>query len=501
MTEQTKTFTELQKQNQTGMEINQKIKKGPIMVALLVSGFVGLFSESALNIALGRLSQLFNVNATTIQWLATGYFLTLGILVPVTGVLIKKFTTRQMFMTAIFLSIFGTILAAISPVFGILLAGRIFQAAGLAITLPLTQNVIFTIYPPHECGGAMGIMALVILVGPALGPTLAGLILDTLSWNWIFLLTIPFLLLSLILALIYLPNVNEIRKVSIDVFSIILSTIGFGGIVYGVSTAGTAGWTSPVVLGSISLGIIALIIFALRQTKLDQPMLNLKAFQYPIFVIGMSMTFITFFNMMSMLVIIPMYMQMALLIASFTTGLVLLPGSLLNCILAPTVGRLFDKYGPRAVITPGTIFVAIGYIIFAQFGTNTAPWVIVLAFIIMMLGVGPVLGSVQTNTLNALPRQYHPDGIALTQTMQQVAGAIGIAVMVSLLSAKQNSYLATIANEPTQAVAAGSTLVFKISLLFAVINIVLSLFLKNPSTITVEQPSRKPLQPTKNYNK
>ena len=268
--------------------------------------------------------------------------------------------------------------------------------------------------------------------------------------------TIPFLLFSLIFGLIYLPNVNEIRKVSIDVLSVILSTIGFGGIVYGVSVAGDAGWTSTTVLGSIIIGLIALIIFAIRQTKMEHPMLNLKAFQYPLFVLGIIMSFITFFNMLSMLVILPMYMQMALLIASFTTGLILLPGSLLNCILAPTIGRLFDKYGPKAVITPGTILVAIGYAIYAQFGTDTALWMIVLTYIVMMLGIGAVLASVQTNTLNSLPRQYYPDGIALTQTIQQVAGAIGIAVMVSILSAKQNSYLATIANEPTQAVAAGS---------------------------------------------
>ena len=147
---------------------------------------------------LGELSQIFSVDATTIQWLATGYFLTLGILIPVTGILMQKFTTRQMFMTSILLVLIGTILAAVAPAFSVLLAGRVIQAAGLAITLPLTQNVIFTIFPPNKRGGAMGIMGLVMLAGPALGPTLAGLILDTLSWHWIFWVTIPFLLFSLI---------------------------------------------------------------------------------------------------------------------------------------------------------------------------------------------------------------------------------------------------------------------------------------------------------------
>jgi len=327
----------------------------------------------------------------------------------------------------------------------------------------------------------MGIMGLVMLAGPALGPTIAGLILDTLSWHWIFWVTLPFLLFSLIFGLLYLPNVNEIRKVSIDAVSVILSTIGFGGVVYGFSVSGDAGWTNATVLGSIIVGLAALILFSIRQTKMENPMLNLRAFKYPLFVLGVFMSFITFFNMLSMLVILPMYMQMSLLIAAFTTGLILLPGSLLNCVLAPSIGSLFDKYGPKAVIIPGTILVAIGYALYAQFGTETALWMVVVTHIFMMLGIGAVLASVQTNTLNSLPKQYYPDGIAITQTIQQVAGAIGIAVMVSIFSSKETSYLASTANELPHAAAAGTSLVFTISLVLAVINVVLSLFIKKPN--------------------
>ncbi|WP_084552433.1 DHA2 family efflux MFS transporter permease subunit [Bacillus cihuensis] len=450
------------------------------MAALLVAGFVGLFSETALNIAFTELSKIFSADPTTIQWLATGYFLTLGILIPVTGILMQKFTTRQMFMTAILLALIGAILAAVAPTFSVLLVARIIQAAGLAITLPLTQNVIFTIFPPNKRGGAMGLMGLVMLAGPALGPTVAGLILDTLTWHWIFWVTVPFLLFSLIFGQIYLTNVNEVRKVSIDTLSVILSTIAFGGIVYGFSVSGVHGWTSATVLGTIIIGLIALILFAIRQTKMETPTMNLRAFKTPLFVLGVIMSFITFFNMMSMLVILPMYMQMALLMAAFTTGLILLPGSLLNCILAPSIGKLFDKYGPKAVITPGTILVAIGYVLYSQFSTETDTWMIVVTHIVMMLGIGAVLASVQTNTLNSLPKRYYPDGIAITQTIQQVAGAIGIAVLVSVFSAKQGSYLATTANDLPQAAAVGSSLVFTIGLILAVINVVLSFFLKKP---------------------
>ena len=458
-------------------------KTGPIMAALLVAGFVGLFSETALNIALGDLSQLFGVTNTTIQWLATGYFLTLGILVPVTGILMQKFTTRQMFLTSIILTLLGTILAAAAPSFSVLLIGRVIQAAGLAINLPLTQNVIFTIFPPNKRGAAMGIMGLVMLAGPALGPTIAGLILDTLSWNWIFWVQVPFLILSLVIGIVFLPNVNETRRVAIDVLSVILSTIGFGGIVYGFSVSGELGWTSAIVLGAIIIGLLAIVLFSIRQLTMKNPMLNLRAFKYPLFTLGVFMSFITFFNMLSLLVILPLYMQLVLLIAAFTTGLVLLPGSLLNCVLAPTIGRLFDKYGPKAVITPGTILVVIGYAIYATMGTDTALWLIVVTHIVMMMGIGAVLASTQTNTLNSLPKQYYPDGIAITQTIQQVAGAVGISVMVSLLSARQESYMSTAGSDLAEATASGSSFVFTVGLVLAAINLVLSLFMKKPGEV------------------
>ncbi len=465
--------------------MTKQYKTGPIMAAMLVAGFVGLFSETALNIALGDLAKIFDVHTTTIQWLATGYFLTLAILIPVTGILMQKFTTRQMFFTSVILSLVGTVLAAMAPSFALALAGRVVQAAGLAIALPLTQNVIFTIFPPNKRGAAMGIMGLVMLAGPALGPTIAGLILDTLTWNWIFWVMVPFLLFSLIVGIKFLPNVNETRDVKIDVLSVILSTIGFGGVVYGVSSAGELGWTSTTVIVAIVIGLISVFLFCVRQIKMAVPVLNLKTFKYPAFVLGVVMSFITFYNMLSLLVILPMFMQLTLLMAAFATGLVLLPGSLLNCFFAPLIGKMFDKYGPRAVITPGTILVIVGYALYATYDGGTPVWAIVVTHIVWMLGVGMVLASTQTNTLNSLPREYYPDGIALTQTIQQVAGAIGIAVMVSLLAMRQTSLLETGIALP-EATASGASLVFIVGLILAVVNFVLSLFMKKPGHVQLK---------------
>ena len=226
--------------------MTKQFKTGPIMAALLVAGFVGLFSETALNVALGQLGEIFNVGPTTVQWLATGYFLTLGILIPVTGILMQKFTTRQMFLTSIILSLVGTILAASAPAFGVLLTGRVIQAAGLAISLPLTQSVIFTIFPPNKRGGAMGLYGLSYVSWSSIRSNISSTYFLYLSWHWIFWLTVPFLLFSLIFGIKFLPNVNEVRNVSIDAVSVILSTIGFGGVVYGFSVSGEFGWSSSL---------------------------------------------------------------------------------------------------------------------------------------------------------------------------------------------------------------------------------------------------------------
>lgn len=463
--------------------MSKQFKTGPIMVAMLVAGFVGLFSETSLNIALEQLGSIFNVGETTVQWLATGYFLTLAILIPVTGILMQKFTTRQMFFTSIILSLVGTIIAIFASVFWVVVLARVIQAAGLAISLPLTQNVIFTIFPPNKRGAAMGAMGLVMLAGPALGPTIAGFILDTLSWEWIFAVTLPFLVFSLLMGLKFIPNVNEVRKVKIDILSVILSTLAFGGIVYGVSIAGKLGWMSTTVLVALLVGIVALVLFCVRQTKMEVPVLNLKTFKYPAFILGVVMSFITFYNMLSLLVVLPMFMQGALILTAFVSGLVLLPGSLLNCILAPVIGKAFDKYGPRAVITPGTVLVVIGYALYVTYDVNTPMWAIIVTHIVWMLGVGMVLASTQTNTLNSLPREYYPDGIALTQTVQQVAGAIGIAVMISLLAATKYSEIGI---EEATATSSGANVVFIVGLVLAVINFVLSLFMKKPGHIKLK---------------
>ncbi|MET3848984.1 EmrB/QacA subfamily drug resistance transporter [Paenibacillus sp. OAE614] len=313
---------------QAQMQTEKKFKVLPIMISLLIAGFIGMFSETALNIALSDLMQVMHITPSTAQWLTTGYLLTLGILVPVSGLLLQWFTTRQLFITALSFSIVGTLIAALAPSFEFLMVARVVQAIGTGIMLPLMFNTILVIFPPEKRGGAMGIIGLVIMFAPAVGPTIAGLLIENLSWHWIFWLSLPFLILALVFGIAFMQNVSSITKPKIDLLSIALSTIGFGGIVFGFSSAGegSGGWTSTKVILSLVIGVVGLLLFGWRQLSMKQPMINLRAFKYPMFSVGVVMIFISMMIILSSMLVLPLFLQGGFGKSAFYAGLLMLPG-------------------------------------------------------------------------------------------------------------------------------------------------------------------------------
>ena len=329
----------------------------PILVSFLIAGFIGLFSETALNMALNSLIGDFGIQETTVQWLTTGYLLTLGILVPVSGLILQWFSTRQLFIVSLGFSIIGTFIAAISPTFAFLMIARVVQAIGTALMLPLMFNTILLIVPPHKRGKVMGLLGLVIMFAPAIGPTLSGLILQSLSWHWIFWISLPFFVIALIFGFYFMQNVSTLTKPKIDILSIVLSTIGFGGVVYGFSSAGGGGWGEPIVIISISVGTLALLTFIIRQLKMSQPMLNLRAFHYPMFVVGLLLVLACMMIILSSMILLPLYLQTSLALSTFAAGLLLLPGGIINGLLSPVMGSLFDRFGPKWLVIIGLVLV------------------------------------------------------------------------------------------------------------------------------------------------
>ncbi|MBB6731042.1 DHA2 family efflux MFS transporter permease subunit [Cohnella zeiphila] len=460
-----------------------KIKRGPIVVALIIGAFVAILNETLLANALPDLMKEFAVSYSTIQWLSTAYMLVIGVLVPVTAVLQLWFTTRQMFLSAMILFFVGTLISAFAPEFGVLLTGRIVQALGTGLMLPVMMNTILVIFPPEKRGGAMGLMGLVIMFAPAIGPTVSGLILDSLEWRWLFYLVLPLALFSILFAAGFLKNVSTLTKPKVDVLSILLSTIGFGGVVYGFSKSGEIGWSDPEVYWTIIVGIVALILFVWRQLLLKEPVMDLRAFKFPMFTLVTILLFVVMMTLFSTLTLLPLFMQGALLMTAFKSGLTLLPGGVVNGIMAPVSGKLFDKFGPRLLVVPGLVIVCVAIWMFTGINETTSNGYIILIHIIMMVGISAVMMPAQTTGLNQLPRNLYPHGTAIMNTLQQVSGAIGTALFISIMSNRSKDYLSK-SSDPTNPLEAAKGMVsglhsaFWIGLAIGVLALILGFFVK-----------------------
>lgn len=469
-------------QSQTG------IKPIPILIAFLIAGFVGLFSETALNMALGNLMSEFDVVSSTVQWITTGYLLTMGILIPVSALLIQWFSTRQLFVASLLFSIAGAIVSGMAPIFEVLLLGRVIQAIGTGLLIPLMFNTVLVIFPIHKRGTIMGLVGLVMMSAPAIGPATAGLIVEVLSWNWILWLLIPFLLFSLVYGLLFVQNVTTLTKPKIDVLSILLSTIGFGGIVYGFSVAGHKGWGSPVVISTLIIGIMSLIIFSSRQFKLDKPMLDLRTLKYPMFTLALLSVSATFMIILSSMILLPLYLQIGLGLTALTAGLILMPGGALNGILSPVAGRVYDMYGPKWLLTPGFIIMIIMLWLLSNVTTETTIPMAIFLHSGLMIGVTFVMMPVQTHGLNALPKNLYPDGTALINTLLQVSGSIGTALAITIMSTSQSNFLKTVADpsDPSlvsTSLTAGVQTAFILGIVLAVFGLVISFFIKSPKAV------------------
>lgn len=477
---------------------NPNVKTLPIMAALIIGAFFALLNETLLNIALTTLMHEFGITLPTVQWVATGFMLIMGIVIPISPLLMQWFTTRQLFIGTMTVFTIGTAIAAIAPTFSVLLIGRLIQAVGTGLLMPVIFNVFLLIYPPHKRGKIMGIVGLVIMFAPAIGPTLSGVIVDYLGWRFLFITVIPFTLFSILFAFKYLMNVSEVTKPKIDWLSILFSTIGFGATIYGFSSVGEseAGFLTPTVFISIIVGGIGIILFAIRQFKIDEPLMDLRVFKLPMFSHAVIMFIIIVMTMFASELILPVFMQGPMALAPAAAGMLLLPGSILNGIMSPFMGALFDKVGPRVMMIPATIVLAATMFMFSRLTADTPPWVIIVGFMLIMLSVSATMMPAETNGLNQLPKRLYPHGTAVMSTLQPLSGAIGVSVFISILNAKQASYLEGVADPTsqaslTQAMEVAVEHVYFIIFIFALITVLLSFIVYRARPVEEDTPQEE----------
>lgn len=408
-----------------------------VITLLLISAFVVILNETIMGVALPQLMTDLDITASSAQWLSTAFMLTMAVVIPITGFLLQRYNTKPVFIAAMTLFSTGTFIAAVSPGFEILLAARVVQASGTAIMMPLLFTTVMTLVPPAIRGRIIGNISIVISVAPALGPTISGLILSVLDWRWMFILVLPIAVAALIYGATKMVNVTTPISTRIDVLSVVLSAFGFGGIVFGLSNLGGA----SVVTGWVSLGIglVALAVFILRQLSLqkrDAALLDLRTFTHGTFSVSIGAVAVAMMALFGTIILLPMYAQNVLGLEPLDTGLMLLPGGLLMGLLAPTVGRLYDKNGPRVLLIAGTVATAAALWGFTLLNENSPFWWVIVGHIILSLGFALLFTPLFTSGLADLPPNLYSHGSAVLGTVQQLAGAAGTAIFVTVMASQ-----------------------------------------------------------------
>ena len=454
---------------------------------MLGAAFVVMLNETIMGVAIPSLVADLGITITAAQWLTTAFMLTLAVIIPMTGYLLQRFTTRQMFTIAMSLFSVGTLIAAAAPGFEVLLAGRIVQATGTAVMMPLLMTTIMTVVPANARGRFMGRISIVMSVAPALGPTISGFILNISTWRSLFWLVLPIAVIMLVVGNLRIKNIGETQAGRIDALSVVLSALGFGGLVFGLSLIGGAAAGGPAVqmwiaLGAGALGIAAFVWRQLVLQRTGRALLDLRTFKSPSFAIAIGLMMLMMAAMFGTLILLPLYLQDVLQLSPVTTGMMMLPGGLAMGLIAPTVGKLFDRLGPRPVVIPGSIIVSAALWALSTVTVSTQPWFIVAAHITLSIGLALMFTPLFTSALGALGPELYSHGSATVSAIQQVAGAAGTALFVTILSGR-TAELVSSGSTAVSAAAGGIQSAFQIGAALSLLVVVGAFFVRKPKTL------------------
>lgn len=455
-----------------------------VISLLLVSTFVVILNETIMGVAIPHLMHDLGITASTAQWLTTAFMLTMAVVIPVTGFLLQRLNTRPVFMLAMTTFSLGTLVAALAPGLPVLLVGRIIQAIGTAIMMPLLMTTIMTLVPPESRGKTMGNISIVISVAPAIGPTLSGIILSQLTWRWMFWLVLPIALGSLILGATRISNVATTNDAPLDVPSVILSVFGFGGLVYGLNKIGEMASNAGSVAGwaPLAVGAVALVAFIARQLWLqrkDRALLDLRTLTSRNFTLCVTALAISMMALFGTFILLPIYMQNVLGLDPLKCGLLLLPGGLIMGLMAPPVGRFYDRHGPTFLVVPGTLMASAVLWWMTTISPNTPVPALLIAHVVLSVGLALTFTPIYTAGLGSLPSKLYSHGSALVGTIQQLAGAAGAALFVALMSLQTTALLSKGLSQ-VAATAGGIRVAFVWGAVISMFAVAAAFFVKKP---------------------
>jgi DHA2 family lincomycin resistance protein-like MFS transporter len=452
-------------------------RRTPLVITLLVAAtFVVILNETILINALPRMMVDFGVTERTAQWLSTVFMLTMAAVIPVTGWFLQRVSTRTAYATAMTTFIVGTTLAVVAPAFEVLIVARVIQAAGTAVMMPLLMTTLMTVVPAHDRGRVMGNVTLAMSCAPALGPAVSGVILELGSWRLIFGVVLPIAVLVTIGGLRQLKNVGEPQKSSVSWLSVALAASGFATLVYGLSKIGTGSGSTALFIGIGALLVASFVAYQLRLQRSDAPLLDLRTLKHRTFAVSLLLMSAGFMAFLGSMILLPLYLQKLRLLSELEAGLMVMPGGLAMGILGPQVGKLYDRYGSRPLVIPGSIAMVAMLGLMSRIGTDT-PYALILALhVALMVSLAAVFTPVFTIGLGDLPPQLYSHGSSLLGTLQQVAGAIGTALLVVIMDNRAHS-LAESGSAPDDAFVGGLQWAFATGALIGVVVVLCSLVL------------------------
>ncbi|HDC9074877.1 TPA: DHA2 family efflux MFS transporter permease subunit [Staphylococcus aureus] len=446
--------------NSEEYKINEKIKKehknfifgegvsrGKILAALLFGMFIAILNQTLLNVALPKINTEFNISASTGQWLMTGFMLVNGILIPITAYLFNKYSYRKLFLVALVLFTIGSLICAISMNFPIMMVGRVLQAIGAGVLMPLGSIVIITIYPPEKRGAAMGTMGIAMILAPAIGPTLSGYIVQNYHWNVMFYGMFIIGILAILVGFVWFKLYQYTTNPKADIPGIIFSTIGFGALLYGFSEAGNKGWGSVEIETMFAIGIIFIILFVIRELRMKAPMLNLEVLKFPTFTLTTVINMVVMLSLYGGMILLPIYLQNLRGFSALDSGLLLLPGSLIMGLLGPFAGKLLDTIGLKPLAIFGIAVMTYATWELTKLNMDTPYMTIMGIYVLRSFGMAFIMMPMVTAAINALPGRLASHGNAFLNTMRQLAGSIGTAILVTVMTTQTTQHLSAFGEE------------------------------------------------------
>ncbi|HHW7198945.1 DHA2 family efflux MFS transporter permease subunit [Staphylococcus aureus] len=441
-------------------KVNEKIKKehknfifgegvsrGKILAALLFGMFIAILNQTLLNVALPKINTEFNISASTGQWLMTGFMLVNGILIPITAYLFNKYSYRKLFLVALVLFTIGSLICAISMNFPIMMVGRVLQAIGAGVLMPLGSIVIITIYPPEKRGAAMGTMGIAMILAPAIGPTLSGYIVQNYHWNVMFYGMFIIGIIAILVGFVWFKLYQYTTNPKADIPGIIFSTIGFGALLYGFSEAGNKGWSSVEIETMFAIGIIFIILFVIRELRMKAPMLNLEVLKFPTFTLTTIINMVVMLSLYGGMILLPIYLQNLRGFSALDSGLLLLPGSLIMGLLGPFAGKLLDTIGLKPLAIFGIAVMTYATWELTKLNMDTPYMTIMGIYVLRSFGMAFIMMPMVTAAINALPGRLASHGNAFLNTMRQLAGSIGTAILVTVMTTQTTQHLSAFGEE------------------------------------------------------